>query len=400
MIELIEIDKLTLLENNPRRITKDQFEKLKKSLEEDPMFFKLRPCLVNKIGNDLIVYAGNQRVRAASKLKWCHVPCIVEENVSETRMKSRAIKDNKTFGEWDFDVLNEHFEIDLILDAGFTAEELTGDYTSIADLVSIDEEDDTTLSPKEDKDADTKLGDIYEMNDHRLICGDSTNVDFVKNILLMNNSIKIDMVYTDPPYGINEKTDRVKQSRGYSCKANNFNSIIGDKCTNTAILAYEICQNLNINTMIFWGANYYCHSLPESGNWLVWDKRVEENQKDVNSDCELAWIKSKNNSVRIFRHLWKGMCKASEIGEKRVHPTQKPIELAIWCISQYGDKCFNILDLFLGSGSTLIACEKLNRKCIGVELSPAYCDVIVERWKNFMIKNHRKYKILKNGLEI
>jgi DNA modification methylase len=123
--------------------------------------------------------------------------------------------------------------------------------------------------------------------------------------------------------------------------------------------------------------------LPETGNWLVWDKRVEENQRDYNSDAELAWVQSKANSVRIFRHLWKGMIKDSEHGEGRVHPTQKPIALAEWCFNEYAPKSKTVMDLFGGSGSTLIACEKTGRQCFMMELSEKYCDVVVKRWEQF-----------------
>ncbi len=136
MIQFIEIDKLTLLDNNPRRITKDQFEKLKKSLKEDPEFFGLRPCLVNKVGDTLIVYAGNQRVRAAYKLKWKEVPCIIEEDVSKARMDSRVLRDNLHYGEFDMDLTNALYDIDLLLDCGFTPEMLTGDYGNLKETIS------------------------------------------------------------------------------------------------------------------------------------------------------------------------------------------------------------------------------------------------------------------------
>jgi ParB-like chromosome segregation protein Spo0J len=135
MIEFIEIEKLTLLDNNPRRITKDQFEKLKKSLKEDPKFFELRPCLVNKVGDTLTVYAGNQRVRAAHKLKWTHVPCIIDEDLSKARMDSRILRDNLHYGEFDMDLTNALFDIDMLLDCGFTPEMLTGDYGDLKDTI-------------------------------------------------------------------------------------------------------------------------------------------------------------------------------------------------------------------------------------------------------------------------
>lgn len=127
MIRNLRIDDLTLLENNPRKITNDQFKKLCKSLKEDPGFFNARPCLVNKIDEDYIVYAGNQRVRAAQKLKWKDVPCIVEENLSQSLMDARVVKDNKTYGAFDYDILlSGLYDESMLIDAGFIQEELSG----------------------------------------------------------------------------------------------------------------------------------------------------------------------------------------------------------------------------------------------------------------------------------
>lgn len=191
------------------------------------------------------------------------------------------------------------------------------------------------------------------------------------------------MVYTDPPYGIDENTDRVRSKITQVATAGVYEKIIGDDSTQTAIDAYNLCASFNIPVMVFWGANYYAHSLPETGNWLVWDKREEDKQRDVNSDAELAWVKSRFNSVRLFRHLWKGMIKASEHGEGRIHPTQKPVALAEWCFDEYSKESKTVFDLFGGSGSTLIACEKTNRTCLMIEISPAYCDQIIKRWQKY-----------------
>lgn len=136
-MKFISIDELTLLENNPRKITEDQFKKLCKSLKEDPQFFELRPCLVNKRGDELIVYAGNQRVRAAKKLGWHQVPCMVDDNLSESRMKSRVAKDNKTYGNWDYDLLLSDFDEDVLIDAGFLEIELTGPEDIDLDLKKV-----------------------------------------------------------------------------------------------------------------------------------------------------------------------------------------------------------------------------------------------------------------------
>tara|TARA_R110002012_G_scaffold314634_1_gene527566 strand:- start:1991 stop:2797 length:807 start_codon:yes stop_codon:yes gene_type:complete len=233
------------------------------------------------------------------------------------------------------------------------------------------EEDDYTET--DNMQVDVVLGDLIEIGQHRLLCGDSTDADQVAKLM---NGKKADMVFTDPPYGINEKGDRSK--RGGLTKGNNLPDF-KDDTIQYAIDAFNNPQNINIPVQVWFGANYYCHTLPQSNNWLVWDKRVEEKQRDTQSDCELAWIKSKYNSIRIFRHLWKGMMKDSERGQKRVHATQKPIALIDWCIKEYSKDAKLILDYFIGGGSTMVAAHQLKRKCYGMELDPKYCQVIIDR---------------------
>jgi len=142
--------------------------------------------------------------------------------------------------------------------------------------------------------------------------------------------------------------------------------------------------------LIFWGANYYSSCLPNGFGWIVWDK---EREGDTFSGAELAFV-NKGVRVDVFRHKWHGMIKASEMGEKRVHPTQKPVALVEWCFNNYSAGN-NILDLFLGSGSTMVASHQLKRKCYGMELDPKYCQVIVDRMK----KLDPSLVIKKNGIE-
>lgn len=223
-----------------------------------------------------------------------------------------------------------------------------------------------------------RLGDIYQLGRHRLMCGDSMSIDDVEKLMDGNHA---DMVYTDPPYGINEETDRAFAAKSRKAKGNTFQKIIGDDSIDTALSAYAIADNKS-DIVCYWGGNYFAHKLVPSSCWVVWDKRVEEKDRDLNSDCELAYVKHPvKKSVRIFRHLWKGMIKASEHGEGRVHPTQKPVALAEWCFNELAPNSKTILDLFSGSGSTLIACEKTKRQCFMMELEPVYIDVIIQRWE-------------------
>jgi DNA modification methylase len=379
---------------NSRTHSEEQIQELINSIKE---FGFTNPLLIDEKN---VLIAGHARLQAAKSIGFEQLPCIVLDHLNDVQKAALVIADNKIAlnAGWDFIKLSSQilwlqdkgFNIDL---TGFKAHEISSfliksDSEGLTDPDSVPEITDNPI---------TKMSDVWLLGEHRLMCGNSKSID---DLNLLMNGIKADMVYTDPPYGINEETDRDLASRTKVCKANTFSKIIGDDSIETAIAAYNLCEGFEIPVMVFWGANYYCHSLPQSNNWLIWDKRVEDKQRDMNSDCELAWVKSSANSVRIFRHLWKGMIKASENGEGRVHPTQKPIALAEWCFNEYGKNAQSIIDLFGGSGSTLIACEKTNRQCLMMELSPLYCDVIIKRWKNFSGKdailesNQKTYKEL------
>lgn len=142
---------------------------------------------------------------------------------------------------------------------------------------------------------------------------------------------------------------------------------MGDSDTSVAEGAFRLCQSLGVESQVWWGANYYCSILPNAECWIVWDK---DNGGSDQTDCELAWTN--------LRSVVRQYTKASE-KKNRVHPTQKPPSLAVWCFDKF-KAGWGVLDLFGGSGSTLIACEQTNRKCYMMELDPKYCDVIVRRY--------------------
>jgi DNA modification methylase len=211
---------------------------------------------------------------------------------------------------------------------------------------------------------DVKLYDIYLINDkHKLIVADSfKDYSFIKE-----NISSIDCVCTDPPYGISYKspTGNAMTQRG------DYNIIEGDNIEFEPQILFEYCSNV-----ITWGGNYYANKMVNSAGWLVWDKR-DGKAINLNSDCELAWT-NMLNSARLFHHTWNGMIKASEHGEKRIHPTQKPIKLFEWCLEvcKAGE---NILDLFAGSGIIIPACENTNRIAFAVEKDLSYASSILNR---------------------
>lgn len=206
------------------------------------------------------------------------------------------------------------------------------------------------------------------------------------------NGVKADMIFTDPPYGMNLDTDYSKMSGTF----NDFKGakkIYGGKQYEQGKVddfnpkMIDLIMSLDIKETFLWGADYFAELLPNknNGSWIVWDKRDDNEQFDkmFGSQFELCWSKQKHKR-EIARVRWCGVFGVeSEFDKKRVHPTQKPIKLCEWFIKRYSDDNNAILDLFGGSGSTLIACEQLNKKCYMMELDPHYIDVIIQRWENF-----------------
>ena len=228
------------------------------------------------------------------------------------------------------------------------------------------------------------MGKLVLKSEHRLTCGDSTSIDAVEKLIDGNT---IDLIHTDPPYGINESGKREgrgnlgKKDSKILAKGTNYVDF-NDSTIDIAVDAFNLCEGLNIPRQVWWGANYYSHTIPQTNNWLVWDKRTEDKYTNTNGDAELAYVKSKWSSVRIFRHLWMGLVKGSEHGQARVHPTQKPIALAEWVYDYYND-IDTVMDLFGGSGFNIIASEKKGKRCFTMEFEPHYVDVIVNRWQNY-----------------
>lgn len=158
----------------------------------------------------------------------------------------------------------------------------------------------------------------------------------------------------------------------------NYSKVIADDTTETAQACYDLLQNM-CERIILWGGNYFLGFLPESDGWLIWDKRCESGIRNTFADGEMAWC-SFHTPVRIYHQLWNGMIREGE-KEKRVHPTQKPVRMLGEILNDFSCEQDNVLDVFGGSGSTLIACEQLNRRCYMMELDPHYCDVILARWE-------------------
>jgi DNA modification methylase len=378
---LISWQKLKTFEFNDLKEGKNRdVSKLKNSIVNDGFNF---PFYVWK--NHNYVIDGNGRQIALNELEnegfiIPELPVVEIEANTKQHAKKLVLLASSSYGK----VTQESYEL-FIEDIDLELEDIelkieNIDFGGEENEVLEAEEDDFEV-PEGGIETDIVLGDLFEIGEHRLLCGDSTDSDQVAKLM---NGQKADMVFTDPPYGISYKSPsgKGKTNRG------DYDIILNDDKPFNPNCLFGYCDKI-----VTWGANHYADKLPNSAQWLVWDKR-EGDAINNNSDCELAWC-SFGGSARLFHHKWNGMIKASEKNEKRVHPTQKPIELIKWSF-EITDAGKLILDLFLGSGSTMVAAHQLKRKCYGMELDPKYCQVILDR----MIKLDKTLIVKRNGLKV
>lgn len=336
--------------NNPRVIKDDKFKKLVKSIQDFPQMLELRPIVVN---DEMIVLGGNMRLKALEHLGIEETYIIKAGELTDKQEQEFIIKDNVGYGEWDWEQLANEWDVEDLDEWGL---DLPLDFVK-----EIEAEEDDFEVPSDGIETDIVLGDLFEIGEHRLLCGDSTDSNAVARLM---NGEKADMVFTDPPYGMNAVSKSGVLSKKYGT------DILGDSDTNAAKDSFNLIYSLYPDALhIWWGANYYSSCLPDSECWIVWDKNNGESDQ---TDCELAW----SNARSVVRQFTKASEKTN-----RVHPTQKPVELIDWSIKRFADKSKIIGDYFLGSGATMVASHQLKRKCYGMELDPKYCQVIIDRMK-------------------
>lgn len=360
-------EELTPYERNAKQHPPEQIEHIANSIRE----FGFRQPLV--IDADNVVVIGHGRLLAAKMLGLDKVPCTRADDLTEAQIKALRLADNKTNeSAWDFGTLDGELKgLRLDFDMSKFGFEIPG---GVSDTEPTAYEDDFDVGAAVE--AKAKQGDIYQLGRHRLMCGDSTDAEAVEKLM---DGAKANMVFTDPPYGINAVSDDGKVGADFGvAQKGEYKQIIADDTTETAQKAYEVLSQI-CERLILWGGNYFLDFLPPSDGWLIWDKRGESGIRNTFADGEMAWC-SFHTPVRIYHQLWNGMIREGE-HEKRVHPTQKPVKMLGEVLQDFSKDNDNIVDLFGGSGSTLIACEQLNRTCYMMELDPHYVDVIIARWE-------------------
>ena len=378
-IQEIPVENLSVYVNNSRTHSTEQVKQISNSIKE---FGFTNPLLIDK--NKEII-AGHGRLMAAKQLGLDKVPCIELSNLSEKQKKAYVIADNQLAlnAGWNESILSmeigdlsdNNFDISLL---GFN--DLDLNKYLLKEFEGLTDEDEVPEPPKEPV---TKLGDIWQLGNHKLMCGDSTMVDNLDKLC----TEQADMIFTDPPYNVafNGRSGKFDVIKNDNLEENEFNNFIDTILSNINIL--------NINTY------YICC------NWAFYGIL----QKKLKPKACIVWAKNVFGLGKGYRHqhefiLFDGFIDASIKNEsdlwkiskdtKYKHPTQKPVELSSRAIKNSSKIKNIILDIFGGSGSTLIACEKLNRKARIMELDPKYCDVIVKRWENFTGK---KAKLIKDN---
>ena len=355
-MELVKINKVKPNETNPRLIKDSKFNKLVKSIKEFPEMLKLRPIVVN---SDMVVLGGNMRLKACKEAGLKEVYILKADDLTEEQQKEFIVKDNVGFGEWDWDILANEWDVNKLEEWGLDGFPFEGDV--------LEAEEDDYTEPDNMK-VDVVLGDLIEIGEHRLICGDSTDL---KQVEILIDKCKVNLL-TDPPYGINANKQTLGTGKKKFHRGGNWDVEVPD--------FYYILEL--VDKAIIWGGNYFANKLNINNDWLCWHKK---NDGLSFSEFELAWSNIGKNT-RHLSHHWGG--------ETKEHPTMKPVKVMEWCINLLDDTK-PILDIFLGSGSTMVAAHQLKRKCYGMELDPKYCQVIIDR----MIKLDETLNVKINGKE-
>jgi DNA modification methylase len=345
--------------NNSRTHSEEQITQLISSIKE---FGFTNPIL---IAPDNSIIAGHGRLQAVKRLGHEEVPCIIVQGLTKTQIKALIIADNQLAlnAGWDLEKLS--VEIEGLKDEDFNIDILGFEDDFIKDLLNKENEGltDEDAVPEILENPKIKVGDLWILGNHRLLCESSTSIDAVNKLM---NGTYPDLIHTDPPYGMNAVSKSGVLSKNYKT------DILGDNNADIAKESFKLIYSLYPESkQIWWGANYYCSVLPDSECWLVWDK---DNGQSDQTDCELAWAN--------FRSVVRQFTQSSE-KKNRVHPTQKPVSLMEWIIKRFKIDSKTLADFFGGSGSTLIAGEKHNLQTFIMELDPKYCDVIIQRWQQY-----------------
>ena len=372
--------------SNPRVIKDERFEKLKNSISEFPAMLALRPLVVN---SDNVVLGGNMRLKAIKELGYKDIPdewVKRADDLTDEEQRRFIIADNVGFGEHDWAMLATEWDTDELSDWGLDMPNF--DIGQEPEVLEAKEDDFEVPEGGIGIETDIVLGDLFEIGEHRLLCGDSTDSDSVAKLM---NGEKADMVFTDPPYGVDYKGINNDNRSGLKELLNGaFENYILNSKNGASIYCFHSDKCSDIFNEVF---RSFCHF----SSMIIWVKEsIVLSQTDYQSKhepCFYGWFDNGTHkwySDRKQESVWIAKSKREE-----GHTTPKPIEIVSKGINNSSETNHLVLDLFLGSGSTMVASHQLKRKCYGMELDPKYCQVIVDR----MRKLDPALIIKRNGVE-
>ena len=395
--ELVSIKLVKSNPNNPRIIKDDKFKKLVASIQEFPKMLEIRPIVVN---DDMIVLGGNMRLKACIHAGLKEVPIIKVSDLTEQEQKQFIIKDNVSGGEWDWNMLANEWD----------AEELDAWGLDVPDFgKELEAEEDDFDAPEGGIETDIVLGDLFEIGEHRLLCGSSTQIDTWAK--LMQEEL-CDLVVTDPPYNVALGMETKEQAKARNRRTDGL-VIKNDKMSNDDFYQFLYDFFTSIGTYSKQGASIYVWyassevvnfvSALVASDWmykqeLIWNKNAmimgRQDYQWKHEPCLYGWKEGASHNWNSDRKQTTILefNKPSRNGE---HPTMKPVELIAYQVQNSSKKGDLVCDGFLGSGTTMVAAHQLERKCYGMELDPKYCQVIVDR----MRKLDPTIKIKRNGVE-
>lgn len=378
-IENVAISEIKTNPNNPRLIKDDKFKKLVKSIKEFPKMLEIRPIVVN---DDMIVLGGNMRLKALKEAGLKQVTIIRASELNEDEQRRFIISDNVSGGEWNWELLANEWDSELLDEWGLDVPDIE------VKLEAVEDDFDTT-PPEEPI---TVLGDLYEIGEHRLLCGDSTDSDAVAKLM---NGEKADMVFTDPPWNVNYGAVKEGNAMGYkprtimndAMSTTDFKDFMGSAFAMMAMHSKKGCPTYVVMSAQEWGNLMI--SLHENGyHWsstIIWNKsHLVMSRKDYHTKYEPIWYGWLDGASRLCPLEDRKQSDVWDVDrptKSELHPTTKPIELINIALNNSSRLGNLIMELFTGSGSTMVASHQLKRKCYGMELDPKYCDVIVNRMR-------------------
>jgi DNA modification methylase len=401
---IVQISRVKPNPNNPRIIKDEKFAKLVKSIQDFPDMLNKRPlvCYTDTDGQ-FVVLGGNMRLKAAKECKLKEIPIILADEWTAEQRAEFLIKDNVGFGEWDWEQLANEWDVQQLEDWGLDVPDFEGEELEA-------QEDDYEIPDVVQ--TDIVLGDLFEIGEHRLLCGDSTDSDQVAKLM---DGQKADMVFTDPPYNIGYKGTMSNTTVngvevGHVAISAKYDDIKNDKMSEDDFYNFicDILKEIKLNCK---GAYYISF-----GSQTLLQLLKPLNDLDIEYKSIIIWMKNQSTiSGKDFKSRYEpivyGRFNDAFYGERfnqediwefqrtlknDLHPTMKPIPLIENALNYSSKEGMIIMDLFLGSGSTMVAAHQLKRKCYGMELDPKYCQVIIDR----MRKLDPNISIKKNGVPL